>query len=416
MIQKFIYMNFRKEKMNEYYRKYHKLANIFPLMQGTEFEALKSDIKENGLIEAIWIDKNGLIIDGRNRHRACLEIGIEPDFKIYSDDDVLNFIISMNIQRRHLNETQRAIIASRIANIEKIDTLKQGSRSANLPIGKISQAEAAEKFNISERMIRTVKSIERSAPELIERMESGHITVNEAAQQLRIIETRTEFEEKAKTKKSLPANIKLLEGDIFKRITEIDDKSIDLLVTDPPYQVMKDYEWDKQDEDFTDNWLKAIKPKLKNEHIGFIFYDAKKSYEFKTVLVKYFKFKNILCWIHRNISMGRVVKDNFISTVEVIFYFGTKDLNLPLIWGEERFNSFEYAAPQSNFKEGKFHPTQKPLKLFKRLIHVGSKEGELVADIFAGSGTAGIACKELNRSCILIEKEQEYINVIKGRL
>ena len=218
------------------------------------------------------------------------------------------------------------------------------------------------------------------------------------------------------SKKSLPASIKLLEGDVFEKVSEIEDKSIDLLVTDPPYQVMNDYEWDKKDPEFTDNWLKAIKLKLKDEHIGFIFCDVRRQYEFETMLKKYFEVKNRLIWIRKNLSMGRVIKDRFISSYEVIFYFGTKDLNFPLIWGEERFDSFEYASPQSNFKEGKFHPTQKPLELFKRLIQIGSIENEAVIDIFAGSGTAGIACKELNRSCILIEKEPEYINIIKGRL
>ena len=403
--------------MSEYCRKYHKLANIFPLMQGTEFEALKSDIKEHGLVEPIWLDKNGLIIDGRNRHRACLEIGIEPKFKTYEGADILNFAISMNLQRRHLNETQRAIIASRIANMQVGGTGSNQyiSKSANLP-NSISQAEAAKKLNISERMIRTVKAIESTAPELIERMESGKMTANEAQKELRLIEMRKEFEEKTKSKKSLPASIKLLEGDVFEKVSEIEDKSIDLLVTDPPYQVMNDYEWDKKDPEFTDNWLKAIKLKLKDEHIGFIFCDVRRQYEFETMLKKYFEVKNRLIWIRKNLSMGRVIKDRFISSYEVIFYFGTKDLNFPLIWGEERFDSFEYASPQSNFKEGKFHPTQKPLELFKRLIQIGSIENEAVIDIFAGSGTAGIACKELNRSCILIEKEPEYINIIKGRL
>lgn len=236
------------------------------------------------------------------------------------------------------------------------------------------------------------------------------------AKQLQREESVKEIKEKGELKISLPPEITLLEGDYFEKIKEIDDKSIDLLVTDPPYQVMNDYEWDRKDPEFNDRWLKEVRPKLKDEHIGFIFYDQMKACEFSASLKKYFKVKNILSWIHRNMSMGRVVKDNFISTVDIIFYFGTKNLNFSPDWTEERFNSFEYAVPQSNFKEGKFHPTQKPLDLFKRLIRVGSREGELVADVFAGSGTAALACRDLNRSCILIEKETEYINIIKGRL
>jgi site-specific DNA-methyltransferase (adenine-specific) len=214
----------------------------------------------------------------------------------------------------------------------------------------------------------------------------------------------------------LPANIKLLEGNVFEKINEVADKSIDLLITDPPYLVMNDYEWDKKDLQFLEDWVNAIKPKLKDEFIGYIFCDARMQYDFENILRRYFDIKNRVIWIRKNMANGRVIKDRFISSYEVIFYFGNKELNLPIDWGAERFDTMEYAVPQSNFKEGKFHPTQKPLELFKRLINLGSKEGELVLDCFAGSGTTGIACKELNRSCIMIEQEEEYNKIIKIRL
>ena len=91
--------------MNEIDREYHELSNIFPLMQDAEFEALKADIKQNGLIEPIWIDRDGKIIDGRNRHRACLDTGTPEKFRTYEKSDVLSLIIGLNLHRRHLNET-----------------------------------------------------------------------------------------------------------------------------------------------------------------------------------------------------------------------------------------------------------------------------------------------------------------------
>ena len=62
------------------------------------------------------------------------------------------------------------------------------------------------------------------------------------------------------------------------------------------------------------------------------------------------------------------------------------------------------------------HPTQKPVALFEYLIKTYTNEGDLVLDNCAGSGTTGVACQNLNRKYILIEKEEEYINVIKDRL
>lgn len=62
------------------------------------------------------------------------------------------------------------------------------------------------------------------------------------------------------------------------------------------------------------------------------------------------------------------------------------------------------------------HPTQKPLLLFEDLINTYSNQGDLVVDFFAGSGTSGVACQNLNRNCIMIEKEEEYCEVINERL
>ena len=66
--------------------------------------------------------------------------------------------------------------------------------------------------------------------------------------------------------------------------------------------------------------------------------------------------------------------------------------------------------------KGKLHPTQKPVALFEYLIKTYTNEGDLVLDNCAGSGTTGVACKNLNRNFILIEKEQEYIDIINKRL
>jgi site-specific DNA-methyltransferase (adenine-specific) len=67
-------------------------------------------------------------------------------------------------------------------------------------------------------------------------------------------------------------------------------------------------------------------------------------------------------------------------------------------------------------KGKRFHPTQKPVALFEYLIRTYTNEGDLVLDNVAGSGTTGVACKNLNRNYILIEKEPEYIEIIKKRL
>jgi hypothetical protein len=109
---------------------------------------LAEDIKQNGLQNAITLCE-GKILDGRNRFEACRIAGVEPEYETFDGDDPLKAVISLNLMRRHLDESQRAVIASRVANMTRTDTLKHGSRSADLPNGAISQSEAAALFNVS---------------------------------------------------------------------------------------------------------------------------------------------------------------------------------------------------------------------------------------------------------------------------
>jgi ParB-like chromosome segregation protein Spo0J len=100
---------------------FHKLSNIFPLLEGKEFEAFKKDIKENGQREPIAL-YNGEIIDGRNRYRACKELGIEPKVtRLDPNIDPVKYVISANLHRRHLKESQRAMAAAKLANYKRGD-------------------------------------------------------------------------------------------------------------------------------------------------------------------------------------------------------------------------------------------------------------------------------------------------------
>lgn len=89
---------------------FHEIANLFPLMFEKEFKEFKEDIKKNGLQEPIILYEDK-ILDGRNRYKACRELGIEPDSKIFSGEDPTGYIISKNVFRRHLNLWQKTKIA-----------------------------------------------------------------------------------------------------------------------------------------------------------------------------------------------------------------------------------------------------------------------------------------------------------------
>lgn len=153
---------------------FHPLANIFPLMRGQEFAALVADINKHGLREPVWM-YDAQVLDGRNRVRACLELAIPIPVRLYEGGDPVGFVVSMNLRRRHLDESQRGMVAARLAN------MRQGERtdiqpSANLQ--KVSQKNAADLLNVSERTVADATKVHQAtSPEVIHAVDSGHIAV-----------------------------------------------------------------------------------------------------------------------------------------------------------------------------------------------------------------------------------------------
>ena len=96
--------------------RFHPLANVFPLLSDREHSELVADIRQRGLLEPIVL-LGGLILDGRNRYRACVEAGVEPRFEEYEGSDPASYVVSLNLRRRHLDESQRALVAAKLANL-----------------------------------------------------------------------------------------------------------------------------------------------------------------------------------------------------------------------------------------------------------------------------------------------------------
>ena len=143
-------------------------------MAEKEFACFKADIAENGLREEIVL-YDGMILDGRHRYRACSETGTMPRFREHHGDP-LAFVLSANLQRRHLDESQRAMVAARLA------TLKQGARTDLAPNGARSQADAASALNVSRRALqRATIVLTLGIPELIRAVDTGRVAVSLAA-------------------------------------------------------------------------------------------------------------------------------------------------------------------------------------------------------------------------------------------
>ncbi|HEY4982610.1 MAG TPA: MT-A70 family methyltransferase [Pseudolabrys sp.] len=224
---------------------FHPLADLFPLMVGAEFVELRDDIKQHGLLEPLC-EFEGKLLDGRNRLRACKAAGIPipsnmvEHFDPKKQGDPLAWVISKNLKRRHLNESQRAWVAAKLAN------MRQGERtdlepSANLR--KVNQAAAASMLNVSERSIQNAAAVrEHGTPELQHVVEQGNLAVSVAANVAKLpADQQREIAEKAAN-----GNANVVHKVIKQHIRKQDEERIlglapiagkfKTLVIDPPWQ------------------------------------------------------------------------------------------------------------------------------------------------------------------------------------
>lgn len=162
---------------------FHEVAGLFPPMEGAEFDELVEDIRQHGLREPIWLH-DGKIVDGRNRYLACLKAQVGLRTQEYRGrDSLVDFVLSMNLTRRHLNESQRALIATKIANLQSGQCQPRGlGASIEAPV---TQPEAAARLNVSRPSVqRARKVLEKGGPELVKEVESGGKAVSRAVREI----------------------------------------------------------------------------------------------------------------------------------------------------------------------------------------------------------------------------------------
>ena len=158
----------------------HPVADLFPLMSEAEYQGLKEDINENGQREDIVVWK-GQLIDGRNRLRACNELGRNPSIAELDDElDPLKYVISHNLHRRHLTTSQRAMVAAGIANLQKGGDRKSDEIKGQICPLKID--DAAKQMNVSPKSVKNAKAVkDKGSPGLAEMVRDGKVSVDAAS-------------------------------------------------------------------------------------------------------------------------------------------------------------------------------------------------------------------------------------------
>ncbi len=186
----------------------HPAAELFPMLEPAELTTLVKDIAANGLLEPIVV-YDGLLLDGRNRRRACEMSGVEPRYVEWHGEggSPVAFIAARNLHRRHLSESQRAAIAARVKPMfEEEAAERQRARQfgrlrktpsqlgvsnekprettvcPNLDTPRGVNARAAKLLNVSKSSValaaRVIKDGDKS---LIEAIHAGNVTVSDAA-------------------------------------------------------------------------------------------------------------------------------------------------------------------------------------------------------------------------------------------
>ena len=158
--------------------KNHPASDIFPVMADAEFQKLKANISANGVLEPVWLC-GGMVLDGRHRMMACAQLGISPPLREYAGDDPVGFVVSLNLHRRHLDTSQKAMVAAKLANLPHGVRADQSGHMAG-----VTQSEAAELLNVGERTVRRARAVlDEGTPELIEAVERGEKSVTAASRE-----------------------------------------------------------------------------------------------------------------------------------------------------------------------------------------------------------------------------------------
>lgn len=244
---------------------------------------------------------------------------------------------------------------------------------------------------------------------------------------------------------------KVILGDAFEVIKHLPEKFVDLLIVDPPYNLDKNFHGnkfkqtsDEAYEEYTESWIKAILPLLKEDATIYVCCDWLSSISIGRILKKYFHIQNRITWQREK---GRGALSNWKNGMEDIWFatnskqytFNVEDVKVrrkviapykvngkPKDWEETPEGNFRNTYP-SNFwddisipywsmPENTAHPTQKPEKLLAKLILASSNKGDVVFDPFLGSGSTAVTAKKLARNYVGIELNEQYCVWAEKRL
>lgn len=429
----------------------HPAADAFPMMDRKRFEEHKADIEVNGQLEPITIC-DGMILDGRNRYKACVELGIDPITKEY-DGNPWTYAWSLNGARRDLTDLQRGAIKYQIdrqsdtwqadqdakrqaiqdeANEKRREAMQgmayapkgETRKQENVCVPKEhvhsdqsepkpsyerpGRAERAKAANVSPSTQAKVEWIANKRPDLLEKVAKGELKGSNAIKQIKADE-RKETAEKveaatpANKKKTVElgewwqlGNHKLFCGDTSTEDFRRELPGCELAFADPPYGAGKEgyddskFYW-KHDylQDLAD--IVVVTPGIVS-----IFEFASKT----SMLYKW----SIACWISNGMTRGALGFGNWIYGS--VFSTGS-------VFRQKQ--DFCQVTIKNNETEDTTHTTRKPAMFMTYVIETFTNKGDTVIDPFLGSGQTLLACEAMGRACVGGELDPSFCQSIISR-
>ena len=234
-------------------------------------------------------------------------------------------------------------------------------------------------------------------------------------------------------------------GDSIKLLSTLQEKCVDLLFADPPYNLNKkfknvEFKSIPDYEKYLDSWISQLPRLMKPNGSLYFCCDWRCSNEMYNVISKYFKVRNRITWEREK---GRGALKNWKNCSEDIYFctmsneytFNVEDVKLkkrvvapykvdgqPKGWKDGYRLTYpsnlwtDITVPFWSMKENTDHPTQKSEKLLAKIILASSNVGDLVFDPFLGSGTTSVVAKKLDRKCLGIEIDPYYCKIAEERL
>jgi hypothetical protein len=433
---------------------FHDVCNLFPMMADEEYRALVEDIREHGLREPIVVWQ-GKIIDGRNRYRACMELGITPQYREWDGRGSLTaFVVSQNLHRRHLTASQKAVVALEIERMLAVEAEERraelgrqaailqhdvngpegcpnigttlGNKDSEMPsTAEETRAarQAADLVGVAHGYVSDMKRVERDAPELVPLVRAGVITVPDAkllarqSPELRELVLQSLDSGRCKNVKraideakrdllraQLPtapletSAYRLLCGDLAEVHHEIEDASVDVIITDPPYprQYLGTFEL----------LARLAQRILKPGGSLVTFVPHMYLAEILQMMMRYLRYHWILAYVQPGAS-ARVHGRNALV--------GWK----PIVWftnGEIVTHHYVYDVVYSNRRDKLHHDWGQSEGGIATLVERFSDVGETVCDPFLGGGTTAVAAVKLGRRFIGIDRNADAIETTRRRL